>query len=95
MDVTKNLKLRKPSYDDPVDIADLNENADIIDQALNLKADKTEIPTTLPANGGNADTVGGVAVVTTASLGLHKLASGTATATTSNCPLGAWYGKYE
>lgn len=44
MDITKNLKLKKPSYDDPVDIADLNENADIVDQALTLKADKTELP---------------------------------------------------
>ena len=30
-----------------------------INSALSAKADKTEIPTTLPANGGNADTVNG------------------------------------
>ncbi len=52
------------------------------------------LPTKLPANGGNADTVDNVHVVTTAALGLHRLASGTAAPTTSNCPAGCWYGKH-
>ncbi len=58
-------------------------------------ADISDLPTSLPANGGNASTVGGAAVMTTAALGLHKMASGTAAATSSNCPPGAWYGQYE
>ncbi len=52
------------------------------------------LPTKLPANGGNADTVDNVHVVTTEALGLHRLASGTAAPTTSNCPAGCWYGKH-
>ena len=52
------------------------------------------LPTRLPANGGNSDTVDGVHVVTTAALGLNRLASGTAAPTTSNCPTGCWYGKH-
>ena len=52
------------------------------------------LPPRLPANGGNSDTVDGVHVVTTAALGLHRLASGTAAPTTSNCPTGCWYGKH-
>ncbi|MDE6727910.1 MAG: hypothetical protein K2J80_08225 [Oscillospiraceae bacterium] len=73
----------------------LSIELDDIRVALNLKADKSEIPTSLPSNGGNADTVGGVAVETTAALGLHQLASGTAAATSENCPPGAWYGQYS
>ena len=53
------------------------------------------LPASLPANGGNADTVDGVHVVTSAALGLHRLASGTAAATTANCPAGAWYGQHS
>lgn len=34
MDYTQNYKLKKPSYDDPADVADLNENADKIDGYL-------------------------------------------------------------
>ena len=34
MDYTQNYKLKKPSYDDPADVADLNENADKIDRYL-------------------------------------------------------------
>lgn len=34
-------------------------------------------------------------IVTDGSLGLRKLASGTADATTTNCPAGCWYGKYS
>lgn len=47
------------------------------------------------ADGGNSATVGGTSVVTTASLGLHRIASGTATATTTNCPTGCWYGQHS
>lgn len=59
------------------------------------KADKSELPTTLPANGGNADTVSGAAVMTTSALGLHRMASGTAAPTSATCPPGCWYGQYE
>ena len=88
MDYTQNYKLKKPSYDDPADVADLNENADKIDgylkaaehvgeelndhiadttthitaeerAAWNAKADLSDIPTELPADGGNAATVNG------------------------------------
>ena len=58
-------------------------------------ADITDFPESLPANGGNADTVGGTSVVTTSALGLHKMASGTAAANSTNCPPGCWYGQYE
>ena len=93
MDYTQNYKLKKPSYDDPADVADLNENADKIDEYLkaaeqsaehmgeelndhisdttthitaeeraawNSRAELADIPTELPANGGNADTVDGL-----------------------------------
>lgn len=53
------------------------------------------LPTSLPANGGNADTVDGVHVVTTSALGLHRMASGTAAANSTNCPPGCSYGQYE
>lgn len=53
------------------------------------------LPTSLPANGGNSDTVDGVHVVTNAALGLHRLASGTAAANTTNCPAGCWYGQHS
>ena len=38
----------------------------VINAALNNKAELTDIPTTLPANGGNADTVDGIHVSNTA-----------------------------
>lgn len=55
----------------------------------------TGLPTSLPANGGNADTVGGAAVMTTSALGLHRMASGTEAPTSATCPPGCWYGQYE
>ena len=58
-------------------------------------ADITDFPESLPANGGNADTVDGAHVVTTSELGLHRMASGTAAANSTNCPPGCWYGQYE
>lgn len=59
---TTNLKLSKPEATDFYDIAVQNENMDKIDEAITGKANKTDIPnipSSLPANGGNADTVGG------------------------------------
>lgn len=121
----------------------LDLELDDLYQALELKADKSEIPTTLPANGGNADTVNNHTVeanvpanakftdttydnASASAAGLvstgaqtfagnktfngqilpngatdcgtaqaRKLVSGTANATTTNCPPGVWYGKYE
>ncbi len=58
-------------------------------------ANITDMPTSLPANGGNAATVGGAAVMTTAALGLHRMASGTDEPTSATCPPGCWYGQYE
>ena len=66
MTETANLKLKKPDPTDFYDIDDFNSNADKLEAAISdlrsavdSKADKSAIPTTLPANGGNADTVGG------------------------------------
>lgn len=42
-----------------VDVTTFNEFIEKTNTALNRKADLSDIPTTLPANGGNADTVGG------------------------------------
>ncbi|WP_455714681.1 hypothetical protein [Anaerosporobacter sp.] len=59
---TTNLGLIKPSETEFINIEDINGNMDKIDQAVGEKANKTDIPTipsSLPANGGNADTVGG------------------------------------
>lgn len=56
---TKNLKLNKPDKTDFYNIDLVNANMDKIDGAIAEKANKTDIPTSLPANGGNADTLGG------------------------------------
>lgn len=59
---TTNLNLKKPDSTDFINIDDINDNMDLIDAAVNERAKKSEIPvipTSLPANGGNADTVGG------------------------------------
>ena len=58
-------------------------------------SDISGLPTSLPANGGNADTVGGAEVMTTSALGLHRMASGTEAPTSATCPPGCWYGQYE
>ena len=42
MDYTQNYKLKKPSYDDPADVADLNENADKIDGYLKAAEQSAE-----------------------------------------------------
>lgn len=57
-------------------------------------SDISGLPESLPADGGNADTVGGVGVVTTSELGLHQMACGSAAATSDNCPPGCWYGQW-
>lgn len=59
MKLTTNYGLKKPEGSDVVNVEDFNENADIIDVELKRKANKTEMPTSLPANGGDADTVNG------------------------------------
>lgn len=56
---TTNLKLNKPDKTDFYNIDLVNDNMDKIDKAIGDKANKTDIPSKLPANGGNADTVGG------------------------------------
>lgn len=56
---TNNLKLNKPDKTDFYNIDLVNANMDKIDEAITGKADKKDIPTSLPANGGNADTVDG------------------------------------
>ena len=38
MQLTPNYKLKKPEGTDPVDIQDLNDNADLIDAAMNYPA---------------------------------------------------------
>lgn len=56
---TINLKLSKPDKTDFYNIDLVNTNMDKIDEAVTGKASKDDIPKSLPANGGNADTVGG------------------------------------
>lgn len=57
MSTTTKLGLIKPSSTDFINIEDINGNMDIIDQTFENKANKEDIPTSLPAAGGNADTV--------------------------------------
>lgn len=68
MKYTSNLNLKKPEYWELADIEDINENMDALDEAVSNKAPTvhthtksqiTDFPTSLPANGGNADTVDG------------------------------------
>ena len=59
MTETTNLRLKKPDSTDFYNVEDFNDNADIIDAAMSGKADRSEIPTSLPADGGNADTIDG------------------------------------
>lgn len=65
---TDNLHLKKPSADDFYNVDDFNDNFDTIDAAIAEKAssththktsDITDFPESLPANGGNADTLDG------------------------------------
>ena len=57
----------------------------------------TDFPTSLPANGGNADTVGNVAVSSSNEVGLRKISAGTddLTAGTSELETGTIYLVYE
>lgn len=50
------------NYADAHDELTLNTAKEYADLITQVKADKTELPTTLPANGGNADTVNGFSV---------------------------------
>lgn len=50
------------NYADTQDEITLNSAKEYANLITQDKADKTELPTTLPANGGNADTVGGFSV---------------------------------
>ncbi|WP_312497106.1 hypothetical protein [Anaerosporobacter sp.] len=59
---TTNLKLNKPDKTDFYNIDLVNTNMDKIDEAVTGKASKDDIPKSLPANGGNADTVNGFTV---------------------------------
>lgn len=68
MTQTDNLHLKKPGADDFYNVEDFNENFDAIDKAVTEKApaahthtksEITDFPKSLPANGGNADTVDG------------------------------------
>lgn len=52
---TTNYGLTKPASNDYVQIDTINNNMDILD--TELKKIENSIPTTLPANGGNADTL--------------------------------------
>lgn len=66
MTQTDNLHLKKPGADDFYNVEDFNENFDAIDKAVTEKApaahthtksEITDFPESLPANGGNADTL--------------------------------------
>lgn len=60
---TTNLKLIKDDPTDFYDIETVNDNLDKIDDKIGEletdKADRKDIPTSLPAKGGDADTVNG------------------------------------
>lgn len=84
-------------------------NADTLDgKHADEFALKSEIPTTLPANGGHADTANSANTATSANTANSaanatnaenvcgfKFAVGTDEPTTTNCPVGTWYGQYE
>lgn len=57
MQHTTNYIFNKPEGFDKINIGDINENMDIIDVELKKKLETKDIPSSLPANGGNADTV--------------------------------------
>ena len=49
---TTNYHLKKPASSDPVDIADLNGNFDILDEHLKVAEDKTDLPDVTSADNG-------------------------------------------
>jgi hypothetical protein len=57
MKYTSNLNLKKPEYWELADIEDINENMDVLDEAVKNKADKTQVLTNVPANAKFTDTV--------------------------------------
>ena len=57
MKFTTNLNLKKPDYTDPVDIGDINGNMDIVDSAIQSKADNTRVLTDVPSGAKFTDTV--------------------------------------
>jgi hypothetical protein len=57
MKYTSNLNLKKPEYWELADIEDINENMDVLDEAVTSKADKTQVLTNVPANAKFTDTV--------------------------------------
>lgn len=56
---TSNYNLEKQQGSDYINIEGINDNFDIIDSEIHKRALKTEIPSKLPAKGGDADTVNG------------------------------------
>ena len=67
--IAENVTIQQQGGDVTIDnaLSDTSENPvqnKVINAALNNKANLTDIPTTLPANGGNADTVNGLTVQT-------------------------------
>lgn len=57
MKYTSNLNLKKPEYWELADIEDINENMDVLDEAVKNKADKTQVLTNVPANAKFTDTI--------------------------------------
>ncbi|ABX43305.1 phage upper tail fiber protein [Lachnoclostridium phytofermentans] len=54
---TEKLNLKKPEPTDFYNIKDFNDNMDKIEEHKHKASDITDLPESLPANGGNADTV--------------------------------------
>lgn len=77
---TTNLKLNKPDKTDFYNIDLVNINMDKIDEAIGEKANKGDIPSipdSLPANGGNADTLDGKHASDFRNTSFRTLANGT------------------
>lgn len=58
MQTTANLGLRKPESTDTVNIADLNYNADVIDNAITSRPTINTATVTVPAAGGTVTVTG-------------------------------------
>lgn len=106
---TNNLKLNKPDITDFYNIDLVNVNMDKIDEAIGEKANKGDIPSipdSLPANGGNADTLGGKTqqeffgnainqppnynLNDISKTGLYEIRPSAASNPTINSPMNAW-----
>lgn len=57
MKYTSNLNLKKPEYWELADIEDINENMDVLDEAVKNKADKTQVLTNVPSGAKFTDTI--------------------------------------